>query len=203
MTRGTIIQELINYYNYKSYFEIGVRHLKTFNSIEIDLKESLDHNPKYNTTYSGKSDDIFEILPKDKKWDIIFIDADHERDQVLRDIKNSLNHLNENGTIVCHDMCPTDKKLLQPSFCNNSWEALAKLRTTDPDLEIFTVNTDHGVGVIRRGSQELFIGDIPFRKEYNSSSNISEEFEFLKNNRKELLNLISTDEFNKKYTSNS
>ena len=53
MTRGTIIQKLTDYYNYKSYFEIGVRHFHTFNSIEIDLKESLHHNPKYNTTYSG------------------------------------------------------------------------------------------------------------------------------------------------------
>jgi len=203
MTRGTIIQKLVDYYGYKSYFEIGVRHFETFNSIKIDLKESLDHNPGYNATYVGKSDDVFKTLPKDKKWDIIFVDADHERDQVLRDIKNSLNHLNENGTVVCHDMCPPNKMHLRWEYCNNSWEALAKLRTTDPNLEIFTVDTDYGVGVIRRGSQKLYVGDIPFRKEYNSGSNISEEFEFLNNNKKELLNLISTDEFNNKYTPNS
>jgi len=192
--RGVIIQSLINKNNYNTYLEIGIKQKLCFDFIKIESKESLDINKTYNPTYVNKSDDFFKSIDSQhKKWDIIFVDGDHEKNQVLKDINNSLKHLNEGGTIVCHDMCPPNYKDLFPDACYNSWEALAYLRKNNPDLEIYVVDTDYGVGVIKKGKQTLFKGEIlDFNRKY---SNPITDFNFLNKNKNELLNLINLEEF--------
>ena len=53
------------------------------------------------------SDEFFE--QNKEKFDIVFIDGLHHSEQVYKDILNSLNILNEDGTIICHDMNPTEE----------------------------------------------------------------------------------------------
>lgn len=43
-----------------------------------------------------------------KKYDMIFIDACHQDQQVFKDIENSRKILNLNGVIVCHDLLHFD-----------------------------------------------------------------------------------------------
>ena len=66
------------------------------------------------------------------------------------------------------------------------WKVLYKYRATRPDLSIYTVDDDWGVGVITRGQQKCCAFDNPFY-----------EFDLFDKNRKEYLNLISEDEFMK------
>jgi hypothetical protein len=61
-----------------------------------------------------------------------------------------------------------------------------KLRLENNNLEIYTVDTDEGCGIIRIGNQKLLTIDKdtdPFN------------YSFLENNRKKALNLISVNEF--------
>ena len=51
------------------------------------------------------SDEFFK--QNEKRFDLIFIDGLHEANQVFRDVKNSLNYLNENGVILLHDCNPS------------------------------------------------------------------------------------------------
>ena len=185
MHRVEVIQTLIDYYNYKTYLEIGVRYFKTYNKIKIDHKESIDHDPAYKVTYLGKSDEVFKELDSNKKYDIIFIDGDHSKEQVFKDVINSLLHLNKNGSIVCHDMCPPSSAYLAKNRCDDGWEAFAKLRQTREDLEMFVVNTDYGCGVIRIGKQSPYEGKV--ESGYN----------FFKENKEEVLNLINIEEYKK------
>jgi hypothetical protein len=129
------------------------------------------------------SDEFFRTIDKSKTYDIIYVDGDHERTQVKRDILNSLNHLNENGLIVCHDINPLEEFLLIPRYCNNAWEAWADLRSTNHDLEMYALNIDHGPGIIRKGAQQLYTDHIEYTWQY------------LNMNRKQLLNEISVEEF--------
>ena len=194
MERFDIINKLINYYGYESYLEIGVLKRDSFDVVKCKNKVSID--PNHPATYKMESDAFFEHINEEKfwkektkmTWDIIFIDGWHEREQVKRDISNSLNHLNDNGTIVCHDMCPPSEMHLLPRYCHNSWEAFGHFRKTDKNLDMFVVDTDCGCGVIRKGSQALYEG------------NIESEWEFFDKNKKEILNLISVEEFNERYT---
>ena len=120
-------------------------------------------------------------------YDIIFIDANHEDEFVWRDIQNSLNCLNWNGAIVCHDCNP---KKEEHTFINNAiyngtvYKSIARLRLTNPNVYINTVDTDFGVGVIVKTNN---IQQLP-----KFSCNSFIEFS---NNKKEILNLISEEQF--------
>lgn len=199
--RYDIINAFIKKYNYINYLEIGVRKGANLREVIALHKDGVDPGVEgpltSETNYPITSDKFFELIRDHNiKYDIIFVDGLHHDYQVYKDIINSLNHLMPNGTIVCHDMNPlweiTQKNNSTPgcSCWNGScWKAWVKLRSERSDLDMYVVNTDHGCGVIRSGHQNLV----------NLSKNAYDlDFDYLENNRKELLNLITVDEFYKK-----
>lgn len=205
MHRREVINHLIQKFGYKNYLEIGVRFLEhTFNNINIEKKTSVD--PGYESTndlydYKMESDDFFENLRngkteflKNHTWDIIFIDGSHLSYQVERDMLNSLEHLSPNGTIVMHDCSPRNEMMAIETFvpgsewCGTVWKPFYKFRHSRPDLEMTCVDTDYGIGIIRRGKQEL----APFDNPYYDFNKFAER-------RKEYLNLITVDEFIQKF----
>ena len=70
------------------------------------------------------------------------------------------------------------------------WKSVVKLRCTNPNLQINVVDTDWGVGVLQFGSQETY-----------SKDNLEKclEYFYMNDHREELLNIISVDEFYKKF----
>jgi len=177
---------LITNNGYTRYLEIGIRDNKNFNRINALHKDGVDPAGKCN--YMMTSDKFFSTIPKDQVYDIVFIDGLHLKDQVIRDVNNSLDHLLEGGAIVLHDCSPlkpehaSDKYKGYGVWNGTVWEAMAELRMNRADLSIWTVDRDCGCGVIKRGNQALF-----------PKSKI--DFNLLDKNRKQLLNLISADEF--------
>jgi hypothetical protein len=184
--RSDIINHLIDTNEYKRYLEIGVRDNKNFNRIKTPHKDGVDPAGKCN--YKMKSDEFFKTIPKDQMYDIVFIDGLHLKDQVLRDVGNSLKHLSDGGVIVMHDCSPlkpehaTGKYPGHGTWNGTVWQAFAELRMTRKDLSMWTVDEDCGCGIVKVGSQKLFP-----KQEL--------KFSLLANNRKELLNLISPEEF--------
>jgi hypothetical protein len=75
----------------------------------------------------------------------------------------------------------------QSNWTGDCWKGWVKLKTERSDLQMCVVDTDYGCGIITRGKQEL----IKVKKELT--------YDMLNNNRVELLNLITVDEFNVKY----
>lgn len=211
--RIEIINELINYHGYASYLEIGVRNPDhCFNQINCNKKTSVD--PCYEiidaiVDFKYESDDFFKQLEEGKynipstfKWDIIFIDGLHLSFQVERDILNSLKHLSPNGTIVLHDCYPPTLHHAREDFYDINtiaggdwngtvWKAFYKFRATRPDLSMYVVDTDWGVGVISLGNQICCQYDNPFF-----------EYRIFEKNKIEHLNLISVDVFKKLMTKN-
>ncbi len=88
-----------------------------------------------------------------------------------------------------HDCNPTTYEMqrvdttISGEWTGDVWKVIVDLKSTRPDLNICVVDTDYGCGVIKFGSQELI--------------QINEElsYDVLNNNRKQLLKLISVDEF--------
>lgn len=182
-----IINFFIKRFNYQSYLELGVRDkTNTFNHINCMIKEGVDIDRGCQPTHLMTTDDYFASVGKDVKWDIIFIDASHEKNQVLKDFNNSLEHLNENGTIIMDDINPFFEDLLQEHFCHNAWEVFAALRGTRSDLDMHGIYSSF-CGVVRRGNQ------------LTHNLEIQPTFEFLNTNRMELINILSWDEINEKY----
>ena len=204
MNRYDIINELIKKCDYKTYLEIGVRNPdECFNLINCEIKHSVD--PGYEDTenrvdYPYTSDNFFALLENQElnlsathKWDIIFIDGLHVSSQVEKDILNSLNHLSENGVIVLHDCNPPELWFAREDYVVDGvyhpwngtvWKSIYKLRATRPDLFVCTVDTDWGIGIIKRGKQQCC-----------NFNNSFYEYRMFEQNRKEHLNLISIEEY--------
>jgi hypothetical protein len=199
--RYDIINAFIKKYNYANYLEIGVRTGINLREVIAVHKDGVDPGVEGTltpeTNYPITSDKFFELIHNhDIKYDIIFVDGLHQDYQVYTDIINALNHLTTNGTIVCHDMNPLweitqrNEGVTGCGCWNGScWKAWAKLRSERSDLEMYVVDTDHGCGVIRLGKQNSI---------HLPKNAFDLDFEYLENNRKELLNLITVDEFFKK-----
>ena len=188
MTRTDIINFLAKKINANSYLEIGVREpTGNFNHIDCVSKVAVDPNPLDPVVLPITSDEFFST--NTSKFDIIFIDGLHHDDQVLKDIENSLNHLSENGTIVCHACLPTTE-LMQArddhggEWTGDVWKAIAELRVERIDLDIKVVNTDYGCGIIRRGT------NIP----YETTANYKSYYHY-STNKWNMLNVISPEQF--------
>lgn len=185
-TRFDVIQFLINNQNFKNYLEIGTRYApesgkSSKDSITCLKTTGVDiSNPMAD--YIMSSDEFFRTIQPHEKYDIIFIDGDHEKHQVLRDINNAIEHLTDNGCIVCHDINPPSESYLRPNRCHNAWETWAYLRSTRDDLEMYSLDIDW-TGVIRKGKQVLYTAPIEY------------SWDFLVANKTQLLNIIDTDQF--------
>ena len=191
MQRIEFINKIIEKYQYKDYLEIGVRGGVTFRSIQCNNKTGVD--PVGNPTYKMTSDEFFK--QNKNKFDIIFIDGLHTKEQALRDVENSLKVLKSGGIIVMHDCNPhaeylqvdEDDPRKQSAWCGTVWKAWVSLRRKRSNLFMYVVNTDFGLGVIKKGIQECLKDDTELTWEY------------LHNNRQMLLNLISVDTWINEY----
>ena len=157
MGKTYIINYLAKKINAKKYLEIGIDQRATFDNIDIPFKVGVDPYVDSPGTVQQTSDDFF--IANNEKFDLIFIDGLHHVDQVYRDIINSLGCLNPDGIIVCHDMLPTSEDMQITPFrggmwTGDCWKAFVNLRQTREDLEMFTIDVDMGLGVIRRGKQD-------------------------------------------------
>ena len=206
-TRTDILNILIHKYNLKSYLEIGVRDGNNFRKINCKDKTGVDPSLDFpgieNVVYTT-SDSFFSTLSPEKKYDLIFIDGLHLEHQVTKDIENSLRHLTKNGFILMHDCNPPTvyharedaNDLSTPArgkWNGTTWKAFVKARCTNKDIFACVIDLDWGCGLIHTMSkQKLYDVD---------DLDVCLEYEYLRKNRKQLLNLVSPDDFLAMYIS--
>lgn len=192
MNRLVIINSLISKNGYKSYLEIGCQKNKTFDKVDCENKTGVD--PISGGTHRMSSDDFFESIMNDAEisFDIIFIDGLHHKEQVLKDIKNSLEFLSPKGTIIVHDCLPTSFEMQKvpretKAWTGDVWKAIVELKKKKSTIKVSVVDVDMGCGIIQFGKQE---------KLTNTGKIDWDGFE---KNKKKWLNLISWEEFQTQY----
>lgn len=169
MNRITIIQSYIDKYGYTSYLEIGVQAGHCFRAIKCATKVGVDPDTTSAATVHKTSDEFF--AGNTEKFGCIFIDGLHHADQVEKDIYNALACLSDGGTILMHDCKPTTEFMqripltTQNEWTGDCWKAFVKVRQERDDLSMFVIDTDWGVGVIRRGSQTKLKVSVPLTYE--------------------------------------
>jgi hypothetical protein len=191
MDRWDFLNLLVETFDYKSYLEIGVSNPDiNFDRIKVEKKYGVDPEPTQPVTHQMKSDDFF--AQNNETFDLIFVDGYHVDDQVTRDIANSLKCLNPNGAIVVHDCNPLKREhQAVPAevtyWVGTVWKAWARfMQTLPPAIEMFVVNNDTGMGVMKATGKGMRLDPIP-------ESELT--FENLDLNRDKWLNLVSLDFF--------
>lgn len=187
MNHTEIINALIAKFGYKSYLEIGTQRKKNnFDKIECQTKLSIDPDPTSDADLHLTSDEFFDN--NQQNFDIIFVDGLHHEEQVRRDIVNAYCCLNDGGTIVVHDLLPTNELMQKVPrevkvWTGDGWRAWVKLRRLNEDLQMFVVDSDFGCGIVRHGQQE--------RLKINQNYTYS-DFEV---HKEEWMNIITVEQF--------
>ncbi len=133
MNRTEVINKLIADNNYIAYLEIGVYDGKNFNAIKVNQKVGVDPvlppslEAFKDVFLKMHSDEFFEST--DAKFDLIFIDGDHEAEQVEKDIVNAYKALNKGGMILLHDCNPPTFESqvvprIQGEYCGTVWRSV-------------------------------------------------------------------------------
>lgn len=204
MDRLAIINYLIKVNNYKSYLNIGVFTGYTLDGVDCLHKIGVDPYPEH---YHGNceiisltSDEYFKTLNENSKFDCVFIDGLHESGQVLRDIKNSLEHLSEKGCIILHDVNPPKLEHtttgINGEWTGDTYKAFIKFQMQHPEYEAYTIDTDWGCGVIHNPARDG--GNIGWIDMKSDDIEKMLDWDYFDRNRKALLNLITIDEFKTK-----
>ena len=123
--RGILLNRIIKELNYASYLELGVSDgERCYNIVNCANKIGVDSNPIINlpNVIHSYTDDFFKTLDQNKKFDLIYIDACHEKYQVYRDFCNSLKHLNSGGMIILHDIYPLVEEDSSQDLNGDSYE---------------------------------------------------------------------------------
>lgn len=188
MNHTEIINALIKKFGYKSYLEIGTqRRANNFDKIKCEGKMCIDPDPNSDAILHMTSDEFFD--QNNVGYDVIFIDGLHEATQVHRDVVNAYCCLRPGGTIVVHDLLPTDEPMQRVPretkvWTGDGWKSWVKCRRLNDELEMFVIDADHGCGVIREGVQETL--------KINQPSTYDE----FAANKQEWMNIITVEQFN-------
>jgi hypothetical protein len=187
-----VINAIIKRMGAKSYLEIGVFNTDhNFDKIECDYKIGVDPDPTAKATFALTSDDFFDAW-EGRLFDVIFIDGLHHADQVEKDFRNAMKILSDKGFIVLHDTNPHSERITHVprdngEWCGDVYKFAANLHAF-ADINFFTVDFDYGVTVAW--------ADIS-KKEGVHFSDVVLDYEFFNKVRKEALNLITVEEFEK------
>lgn len=105
----------------EDYLEIGVQYGFTLGSVAIKNKTGVDphlmFNPRFSpgvTLHRVTSDVFFANLPREKMYDVVFLDGLHTFWQTARDFINALSHLRPGGIIVVDDVVPSSELAALP-----------------------------------------------------------------------------------------
>lgn len=179
LMRIGICNQILNKIAGQTYLEIGIYKGHVLQLVKAQRKIGIDpiltpeslRNELNIKHFSMTSDEFFAKKASETfghhKIDVALVDGLHESRQVLRDVDGCLSHLANRGVIVLHDCNP----ILEPQAAATSeeghamakargldmkvwngdvWKAVGMLRSTRPDLQVFVLNCDYGIGIVRR-----------------------------------------------------
>jgi hypothetical protein len=147
-----------------TYLEIGTRAGACFNQITAPRKIGIDPAPQgggaghsfSERCFTMTSDEFFaahaEQLFQTERVDVALIDGLHTFDQALRDLLHLEQVMAPRGVIFIHDMNPPTRNHSELRnggvWCGDVWKVAYYIRNYRPDLTLFTLDCDWGVGVL-------------------------------------------------------
>jgi SAM-dependent methyltransferase len=167
LNRADMINMIAKKIGAKTYLEIGVQTGKTFRAVNVEDKIGVDPDPQWkDQTHIMGSDQFFEQLEDDEKFDIIFVDGLHQWEQVARDLANSVEHLAPGGVILVDDCAPRQKayQTRQPTavhWTGDVWRAWLRYRSKMAKRGWFSCTYDvaFGLGILHQHKDAVELSD--------------------------------------------
>lgn len=154
-----IIEHLAEWIKPVNYLEIGVRLGTVYHKVSeycetcylVDIK-FLDIEYKSNSLkFEMTSDNFFEIIDKTVKFDLVFIDGDHSKEQVIKDFINVKDMVIDDGFVILHDTYPCDERMELPHHSGDAWRAALYIKENfRDDWEIITLPFNPGLTIMKK-----------------------------------------------------
>jgi hypothetical protein len=163
------------FFRVKGNFKIAVDPEFRFSTGRKIIKALINPSNFNNRYFEKTADDFFtQDAPGvigDRKLEMALIDGMHEYAYALRDVENTLQYLSQDGVIVMHDCNPLTHEAnvsfaewqarnFEGTWNGDVWKTIMLLRTR-PDINVFTLNCDHGLGIITRSKPEAVLSYTP------------------------------------------
>jgi len=103
-----------------------------------------------------------QLKASSRYYDVIFVDALHDYDTTIRDLRAMFERLTPSGLMVVHDCLPPRAELAAPAFKAGAWNGLVYKAFIDfvnerTDLFYCTIDSDFGCGLIRKKTGREFL----------------------------------------------
>lgn len=102
------------------------------------------------------TDEFAELL---KKYpitiDMLFIDADHSKESVLKDFWNFFPFVKEQGLILLHDTHPKNIHYTEKSLCGDAYLVIEELKNHYDEFEFMTIPIHPGLTIVRKRKTQL------------------------------------------------
>lgn len=197
MRKWEIINAISAHHHHQSYLEIGLATGENFLKVKTPIKVSVDPDPQppgdLKPTYRMSSHDFFAEYPE-KTFDIILIDGSHHHEDVIIDFNYAMSRLNPDGVILLHDCNPQLEEeateVRSTGRWNGTvWKAIAYLRMWKSGFQLWTVDTDEGVGIVRKADYHWF------NRNFDGVALPEITWAWWVENRSKILNLITPEQF--------
>ncbi len=144
-----------------------------------------------------------EILRSGQRFDLVFVDSWHAYETSLRDLVFGLQLIKQNGLLLVHDCSPPTPESAEPEnrpgeWCGVTYAAFLDLVLPAENLPYATVDSDYGCAMISKHPRlSSLVGGPPDAELVSQwhSLDLNSKYPFFDSHRKELLRLISVDEF--------
>ncbi|KLU63991.1 SPBc2 prophage-derived glycosyltransferase SunS [Desulfosporosinus acididurans] len=161
------IVHLASLYRPKVYVELGLFQCALFNRvipfaeqlIGVDMTPEagnyMQHSPKTRFVNCSTQEFVSELEVNPLKIDMLFIDADHSKEAVLKDFKTFFPYVAPHGLILLHDTHPSDEAMMQPNWSGTACQAVEILAQDTKDYELMTIPIGPGLTICRKRQVQL------------------------------------------------
>jgi predicted O-methyltransferase YrrM len=155
----SLLEHLAQWLKPERYLEIGVLHGESMKKIQHYAQEcygvdvTFSHRNYNNNVklFEMPSDQFFANLDPSVKFDMVFIDGDHEKNQVYKDFINSKDRVIDDGLVILHDTVPMNEEMTAHWFCHSAWEAAQKIKKEVRDeWEVLSLPFNPGITIMRK-----------------------------------------------------
>jgi predicted O-methyltransferase YrrM len=161
------IENLASLLKPRVYVELGLYQCELFNRIvphsssligvDIDPKAGNWMAKSDKASFVCKTTDDFAVGFKENPVaiDMLFIDADHSKEAVLKDFWNFFPFITPQGFIILHDTYPKNHSYTQSGYCGDAYKAIDELSRHGEIFEMVTVPVHPGLTLCRKRKTQL------------------------------------------------
>ncbi len=154
-------------YRPKVYVELGLYQCELFNKIvpysdhcigvDISAEAGKWMTVSEKTTFVNSTTDLFAEALKQNPIaiDMLFIDADHCKESVLKDFWNFFPFVNDHGLILLHDTHPKNIQYTDKGYCGDAYLVIEELKNHSDEFEMMTIPIHPGLTLIRKRKTQL------------------------------------------------